>query len=85
VRRIVSAEALLLAAIGTAFGLVAGLYLGYVMILGMSSGGYPVSYVFPATGLVAATAVGLLLGVVAALVPARRAAQADPAQSLRSA
>jgi putative ABC transport system permease protein len=83
VRRIVIAESLLLAAIGTAFGLLAGLYLGYVMILGMSSGGYPVSYVFPAAGLLAATAVGLLLGVVAALVPARQAARMNIVRALR--
>jgi putative ABC transport system permease protein len=83
VRRIVIAESLLLAAIGTAFGLLAGLYLGYVMILGMSSGGYPVTYVFPSTGLLAATAVGLLLGVVAALVPARQAARMNIVRALR--
>jgi putative ABC transport system permease protein len=83
VRRIVIAESLLLAAIGTAFGLLAGLYLGYVMILGMSSGGYPVTYVFPSSGLLAATAVGLLLGVVAALVPARQAARMNIVRALR--
>ena len=83
VRRIVVAEALLLAAIGTAFGLVAGLYLGYVMILGLRVGGYPVAYVFPAAGLVAATAIGLLLGVVAALVPARQAARMNIVRALR--
>ncbi|MFN8502383.1 FtsX-like permease family protein [Kouleothrix sp.] len=83
VRRIVIAEALLLAAIGTAFGLVAGLYLGYVLILGLSTVGYPVQYVFPSAGLVAATAIGLLLGVLAALVPARQAARMNIVRALR--
>jgi putative ABC transport system permease protein len=83
VRRVVLAEALLLAALGTAFGLLAGLYLGYVMILGLSTGGYPVAYVFPAAGLLAATAVGLLLGVVAAFVPARQAARMNIVGALR--
>jgi len=83
VRRVVLAEALLLAALGTAFGLLAGLYLGYVMILGMSTGGYPVTYVFPAAGLLAATAVGLMLGVVAAFVPARQAARMNIVGALR--
>jgi putative ABC transport system permease protein len=83
VRRIVIAEALLLAAIGTAFGLVAGLYLGYVMVMGMSVGGYPVTYVFPVAGLLAATAIGLLLGIVAALVPARQAARMNIVRALR--
>src|SRR5262245_47262191 len=83
VRRIVIADSLVLAAIGTAFGLVAGLYLGYVMVLGMQVGGYPVIYVFPAAGLLAAIAVGLLLGVVAALVPARQAARMNIVRALR--
>jgi putative ABC transport system permease protein len=83
VRRIVVAEALLLAAIGTAFGLVAGLYLGYVMVLGLRVGGYPVTYVFPVAGLLAAIAIGLLLGVVAAVVPARQAARMNIVHALR--
>ena len=83
VRRIVMTESLLLAAIGTAFGLLAGLYLGYVMILGLSTAGYPVDYVFPAGGLVAAVAIGLLLGVVAALFPARQAARMNIVRALR--
>lgn len=83
VRQIVLAEALLLAVIGTAFGLLAGLYLGYVLILGLGSAGYPVAYVFPSNGLIAATVVGLLLGVVAALLPARQAARMNIVRALR--
>ena len=83
VRRTVIVESLLLAAIGTAFGLLAGLYLGYVMVLGLSVGGFPVEYVFPGAGLIAATAVGLLFGVLAALFPARQAAKMDIIRALR--
>ncbi|MBN1656905.1 MAG: ABC transporter permease [Anaerolineae bacterium] len=84
VRRMVVAEALLLAAIGTAFGLLGGLYLGYVMVLGLSAGaGFPVSYSFPLAGLLAATAVGLLFGVLAALFPARQAARLEIVRALR--
>ena len=83
VRRMVIAESLLLAALGTAFGLLAGLYLGYVMVLGMSVGGYPISYVFPFAGLVAATAIGLLFGVLAAIIPARQAARMDIIRALQ--
>jgi putative ABC transport system permease protein len=83
VRRTVIVESLLLAAIGTAFGLLAGLYLGYVMVLGLSVGGFPVEYVFPSAGLLAATAVGLLFGVLAALLPARQAARLDIIRALR--
>jgi putative ABC transport system permease protein len=83
VRRMVIAESLLLAAIGTAFGLLAGLYLGYVMVLGLSVGGYPVTYAFPYAGLLAAIAIGLIFGVLAALVPARQAARMEIVHALR--
>jgi len=83
VRLMVLAEALLLAAIGTAFGLLAGLYLGYVMVLGLSVGGFPVTYAFPLVGVVAAIAVGLLFGALAALIPARQAAHLEIIRALR--
>jgi len=83
VRRMVVVESLLLAAIGTALGLLAGLYLGYVMVLGLGVSGYPVTYVFPYAGLVAAIAIGLIFGVLAALVPARQAARMEIVHALR--
>ena len=83
VRRMVMAESLLLSGIGTALGLLAGLYLGYVMVMAMSATGYPVSYSFPYAGLVAAAATGLLFGVLAALLPARQAADMDILRALQ--
>jgi putative ABC transport system permease protein len=83
VRRTVIVEALMLAAIGTALGLLAGLYLGYVMVMGFSVAGFPIEYIFPYAGLLAATAVGLLFGVLAGLLPARQAARMDIIRALR--
>ncbi len=84
VRRMVIAEALLLAAIGTAFGLIAGLYLGYVFVQGLSASGiFKMEYSFPLAALVAATVVGLVFGALAALVPARQAARMGIIQALR--
>ncbi|MEY4222897.1 MAG: hypothetical protein RL334_1539, partial [Chloroflexota bacterium] len=37
--RTIVAEALLLAVLGTALGILAGLYLGYVMVAGISASG----------------------------------------------
>jgi putative ABC transport system permease protein len=82
VRRMVIAEALLLAAIGTALGLLAGLYLSYVMVLGMSTL-FPMAYSFPLGGVVAAVAVGLIFGVIAALIPARQAAGMEIVRALQ--
>jgi len=78
------AEALLLAAIGTAFGIMAGLYLSYVMVEGMAATGiFRMEYSFPFAGVLAATAVGLLFGVIAALFPARQASQMEIIKALR--
>jgi putative ABC transport system permease protein len=81
-RRMVVAEALILAAIGTAFGLLSGLYLGYVFVLGMDTL-FPMGYTFPASGVIAAIAIGLLFGVLAALIPARQAAGMNVVEALR--
>lgn len=84
VRRTILTEALLLAALGTAFGLLGGLYLGYVMVLGLGASGiYPIPYSFPLAGILAAVALGLLFGVIAALFPARQAAQMNIIRALR--
>lgn len=84
VSRTILAEALLLAAIGTALGLLAGLYLGYVYVLGISASGImQVQYTFPYAGVLVAIALGLIFGVVAALIPARQAARMDILGALR--
>jgi putative ABC transport system permease protein len=81
-RTMVLAEALILAAIGTAFGLLAGLYLGYVFVIAMDSL-FPMGYAFPASGVIAAIAIGLIFGALAAFIPARQAARLEIVQALR--
>ena len=82
--RTIVLEALLLSALGTAFGILAGLYLSYVIVEGVSATGiFKMTYSLPFTGVLAATAVGLLFGVLAALVPARQASQMEIVKALR--
>jgi len=82
VRTMVVAEALLLALIGTTFGIVAGLYLGYVFVNALNAI-IPMKYVFPLAGVVAAIVIGLLFGIIAALIPAKQAAKMDVVKALR--
>jgi putative ABC transport system permease protein len=82
VRNMVLVEALLLAAIGTAFGILGGLYLGYVFVKGIEVI-FPLGYYFPASGILAAIAFGLLFGALAAIIPARQAARMDVVAALR--
>ncbi|MBF8282179.1 MAG: putative ABC transporter permease protein, partial [Anaerolineales bacterium] len=83
IRTIVLAESLILAAIGTAFGLLSGLYLGYMGVKAFAALGFPMDYSFSANGLILATAAGLLFGAFAAIIPARQAARMEIVQALR--
>jgi putative ABC transport system permease protein len=82
IRALVVAEALLLAAIGTAFGILGGLYLGYVFVTAIKIM-FPLGYYFPLGGILAATAISLLFGALAALIPARQAAGMNVVEALR--
>lgn len=77
VRRMVLAESLLLSAIGTLFGVVAGVWLGYSLVAAMNTVGFPMPYTFPMGGVVAAVVIGVTFAVLAALLPARQAARLD--------
>lgn len=83
VRRMILVESLLLAATGTAFGILGGLWLGYGLVGAMNFTGYIIPYAFPYTGILVAIAVGLLFGVVASVLPARQAAKLDIVTALR--
>lgn len=83
VRTTILAEALILAAIGTAFGLLSGLYLGYMVAHAIEALGFPIVYTFPASGVIVAIAVGLLFGSLAAIIPARQAAGMNVIEALR--
>ncbi len=82
VRRMVMAESLLLSAIGTGFGAIAGLWLGYGLVAAMGAVGWEMPYSFPWTGLIATVVVGVVFGVLAALGPARSAARLDVVAAL---
>jgi len=83
VRTIVLAEALILAAIGTAFGILAGLYMGYMAVKAFEAMGFSMTYIFPASGILATIAIGILFGALAAMIPARQAARLDVVEALR--
>jgi putative ABC transport system permease protein len=83
VRTIIVIEAIILAAIGTAFGVLSGLYLGYMGVEALRAAGFPLEYAFPASGVLVALVAGILFGVFAAIIPARQAARLQVVQALR--
>ncbi|MBX2997882.1 MAG: ABC transporter permease [Caldilineaceae bacterium] len=83
VQRMIIAESLLLSALGIAFGILAGIWLGYVIVGVMNVSGFIMPYSFPYLGIVLTVAIGLIFGVLAALLPARHAAQLNIVGALK--
>jgi putative ABC transport system permease protein len=83
IRTVILAEAVILAAIGTSFGLLAGLYMGRMAVESFALLGFQADYIFPAQGVIIAIAGGLFFGALAAIIPARQAAKLEIVQALR--
>lgn len=81
-QRMVLVESLLLVLMGAAFGILGGVWLGYVLVRAQNALGLPVPYYFPFGGILTAIAVALLFGLLAAWLPARRAARLDVVKAL---
>jgi putative ABC transport system permease protein len=77
-------ESLLISLAGTLAGIAAGLVVAVIWVIGMRETTFPgMSMHLPVGLLVAITALGLVMGVLAAIMPARRAARLDPLAALR--
>lgn len=83
VRRMVTAEALLLGIFGSALGVLAGVAMSYGFISAFGAIGWTMPYVFPVLGIIAAIVVGVLLALFASLLPARSAAKLDIIRALQ--
>jgi len=69
-------ESVIIAVLGAALGLVIGLFFGWALVSALASEGLNTLTV-PATSLVILVVIAALAGVVAAVLPARRAARMD--------
>jgi putative ABC transport system permease protein len=73
IRRMIIAESLLLSLMGIALGVISGILLSFVMTGVLEFSGLHIPYDFPGVGVLTAIAAGLICGILAALIPARRA------------
>lgn len=73
IRRMIVAESLLLSLMGIALGVISGVLLSFVMTGVLEFAGLHIPYDFPGVGVLTAIAAGLICGILAALIPARRA------------
>lgn len=77
IRRMVTAEALLLGIFGVSMGVLAGVAMSYGFIMAFGTIGWQMPYTFPIMGIIAAVIVGVLLALFASVLPARSAAKLD--------
>lgn len=75
VRRMIIAESLLITTAGAAIGLIVGVALGYAFVKGISSSGQEANFHPPVAVFIAVAVLSVIFGVLAALLPARRAAR----------
>ncbi len=83
VRRIVTAEAILLGLFGAAIGTLAGVAMSYGFVTAFASFGWALPYSFPLGGVLAAVALAVLLALFASIIPARSAAKLDIIRALQ--
>ncbi len=76
-RSMVRWESVIIAVFGTVGGIGLGLFLAWGLVRGLSTDFDGASFSAPVTQLVVITAVGALAGVLAGILPARRAARLD--------
>jgi len=75
IKNMILAESILLSTLGTAMGILTGLFLSYLLVKAISFIGFKNGFYFPTMGVVMAVVVGLTFGILAALLPARQAAK----------
>jgi putative ABC transport system permease protein len=77
-------ESLLISIAGTLSGIAVGLLVAMVWIVAMRESTFPgLALKLPVGMLVAIAVLGVVIGVAAAVLPARRAAKLDPLGALR--
>ncbi|GIU94554.1 MAG: hypothetical protein KatS3mg012_1011 [Gaiellaceae bacterium] len=78
VRRMIRHESVITALIGAVIGIVLGVVLAVILISRLEF----VDFAFPAAQIVVFVLAGVLVGVIAAIFPARRAARLDPLEAI---
>ena len=81
VRRMIRQESIITALIGAAIGLPLGIFLAALVNRALAE--YDVRFAVPWLQLVVLTVVAVVIGILAAIMPARRAAKLDPLEALQ--
>jgi len=83
VRRMITAETLLLGLFGALIGVITGVMLGYGFIAAFGAVGWSFPFIFPVVGVIGAVLLAILFAWLAAIIPARHAAKLDMIRALQ--
>ena len=83
IKNMVFAESVLLSSLGTTMGILVGLFLSDLFLKAISVIGFGDEFYFPTYGIILSIVVGLVFGILAALVPARQAAKTVIVEALQ--
>jgi putative ABC transport system permease protein len=78
IRRMILHESIITALIGAALGLVLGIVLASLLIIRIDF----IVFSFPTTQVIVFVVAAILVGILASIFPARRAARLDPLQAI---
>jgi putative ABC transport system permease protein len=79
VRRMIRQESVITALIGGALGIVLGIALGALLIARVDF----IEFALPTTQIIVFAIAAIIVGILAAIFPARRAAKLDPLEALQ--
>ncbi|MGZ5312296.1 MAG: ABC transporter permease [Solirubrobacterales bacterium] len=82
IRRTIADESLVIALIGAAMGIAIGAGLGWALLKGLSFGIPGVAYTPPLATMAGVAVAAIILGLIAAILPARRAARLNVVEAL---
>ncbi|NCU28282.1 MAG: FtsX-like permease family protein [Candidatus Moranbacteria bacterium] len=76
-------EAVVITSIGGIIGILVGIFISYIIALGVRFAGYDWAFVISPFAVILAVSVSVLTGIIFGLHPARKASKLDPIEALR--
>lgn len=82
VKKMILSESLVISLMGVLLGIIGGIWLSYSFVSLMNVSGFVLEFYFPVMGLIISLVVGVLFGILAAVLPVKRATNLDIVEAI---